>query len=134
MKGVEHELAEVGEDGGGAWRDAVLGGGGEEFAENEVDVGGGHKLAGEGGGEFGANTLGLQKLHFIVGVEEAERGMGVVTEHATAAAVRSLELAAIGVRRRSLRDRFVVVVVVVVPFVLVWGGCFLWHFHERSLV
>jgi hypothetical protein len=129
VEGVEHELADVGEDGGGACRDAVLGSGGEEFAENEVDVGGGHELAGEGGGEFGADTLGFQKLHFIVGVEETERGMGVVTEHATAAAVGSLELAAIGVRRRSLRDRFVVVV-----FVVVRGGCFLWHFHERSSV
>jgi hypothetical protein len=64
-----------------------------------------------------------------VGVEETERGMGVVTEHATAAAVGSLELAAIGVGRRSLRESFLVVDVVVVR-----GGCFLWHFHERSLV
>jgi hypothetical protein len=127
---VEHELAEVGKNGGGAWRDAVLGGGGEEFAENEVDVGGGHKLAGEGGGEFGADTLGFEELHFIVGVEETERGMGVVTEHTTAAAVGSLELAAIGVNRRSLRDRFLVVGAVV----FARGGCFFWHFHERSLV
>ena len=103
--------------------------GGEQFAEDEVDVGGGHELAGDGGGDLGTEALGFKKLHLVTGVEEEERGVAVVAEHATTAAVGSLELAAIGVRRRSLRERFLVVVVVVVR-----DECFLWHFHERSLV
>jgi hypothetical protein len=123
-EGVEHELADIGEDGGVAGWDAVLGRGGEEFAENEVDVRSGHELAGEGGGEFGAEALGFQELHLIAGVEETEGGMGVVTEHAAAASVGSLEMAAIGVGR-SFRERSLVVI---------GGGCFLWHFHWRSLV
>jgi len=122
---MEHELADIGEDGGVAGWDAVLGRGGEEFAENEVDVRSGHELAGEGGGEFGAEALGFQELHLIAGVEETEGRVGVATEHAAAATVGSLELAAVGIGKRSLCERFLVVV---------RGGYFLWHFHERSSI
>src|SRR5712664_1216546 len=124
-EGVEHELADIGEDGGVAGWDAVLGRGGEEFAENEVDVRSGHELAGEGGGEFGAEALGFEKLHLVAGVEGTKRGMSGVAEHAAAAAVGSLELAAVGIGKRSLCERFLVVV---------RGGYFLWHFHERSSI
>jgi hypothetical protein len=121
---VEHELTDVGENGSVAGRDAVLGGGGEEFAEDKVDVGGGHELAGERSGEFSAETVGFQELQLISGVEETECRV-VAAEHAATATVGGLELTAIGAGRRSLCERFLVVVRV---------GNFLWHFHGRSSV
>ena len=57
--GGEQGLAEVGEAGGFAKRDAVLGDGDEEFAEDVVDVGGGEEIAVEGRGNFAAEALGL---------------------------------------------------------------------------
>ncbi len=122
---VEHELADVGEDGGVAGWDAVLGQGGEEFAEDEVDVGGGHEITADGGGDLGTEALGFEELHFVAGVEEAKSGVAVVAEHAATASVGSLELAAVGIGKRSLCESFLVVVL---------GGCFLWHFHGRSSV
>jgi hypothetical protein len=91
--GVEHKLADVGEDGSVAGRDAALGQGNEEFAEDIVDIGGGHESTGDGGGDFGAEALGFEELHLVVGVEKAKRGVALVTEHAAFAAVGELKLA-----------------------------------------
>jgi hypothetical protein len=52
-----------------------------------VDVGGGEVVAGEAGGEFGADALGLDTLALFAGVERAEAGMIAMAKHATAAAV-----------------------------------------------
>ena len=114
---MEHELGDIGQDGSVAGRDTVLGSGGEEFAENEVDVGGGHETAAQGGRKFGAKTLGFEDLHLVAGVEEAEGGMSVVAEHAAAASVRSLEVTAVGLG--ILRD----------GLLIVCCGRFLGHFH-----
>jgi hypothetical protein len=53
--GLEEELAEIGESGGVATRDAFLGQGAEDLAEGVVDVYGVIEVTGEGvelGGEF----------------------------------------------------------------------------------
>ena len=92
----EQDLAEVGEGGGFAEGDAVLGYGGEEFAEDVVDVGGGEEVALERGGDLGAQALGLEELELFAGVEDAEGEMGRSAKHAAAAAVGELELAAWG--------------------------------------
>lgn len=70
--GVEEELANEGENGGVAGGNAILGDGGEEFAENEVDVGGGEEVAADGGGDFRAKLMRFQELLLGTGVEEAE--------------------------------------------------------------
>jgi hypothetical protein len=54
--GTKNHLAEVAEDGGFARRDAVLGDGEEDFAEDTVDVFGRIEIAG-GCGEFGSEGL-----------------------------------------------------------------------------
>jgi hypothetical protein len=95
-EGREHGLADVGESGGFAERDAVLRGGDEKFAEDMVDIGGGEEIAVERCGNFGAETLGLEELELLVGVESAEERMKRVARHAAAAAVGELELAAGG--------------------------------------
>jgi hypothetical protein len=74
--GGEESFAEVGEVGGFAKGDAVLGDGDEEFAEDVVDVGGGEEIAVEGCGDFFAEALGLDALEFLAGVEGAEGRMG----------------------------------------------------------
>src|SRR6266852_5114374 len=53
-EGKEQKFADEGQVGGVARRDAVLRDGLEEFAEDEVDVRGGHESAREAGSEFGA--------------------------------------------------------------------------------
>jgi hypothetical protein len=93
-EGREQDLAQVGEHGGFARWDAVLGGGGEEFAEDVVDVGGGEEIAVERGGNFAAEELGFAELEFLAGVEGAEDGMSRAAQHAATAAVGELELAA----------------------------------------
>ena len=97
-EGVEQEVADVSEDGGVAGRNAVLGEGGEELAEDKVDVGGGQEVAGERSGELGTESLGYEELLLLAGVEEAEGGMVLIAEHATLAAVGERELAEMGVR------------------------------------
>ena len=89
---MEQELADVGEEGGVASRKAVLCDGGEELAEDEVDIGGGEEVAGEGGRDFRANLMRFEELPLGAGVEGAEPRM-VVAEHAAAAAVGEVELA-----------------------------------------
>jgi hypothetical protein len=92
----EHDLAEVGEVGGFAGRDAVLGDGDKEFAEDVVDVGGGEEIPVEGGGNFFAQALGLEELKLLPGMEGTEGRMGRAAQHAAAAAVGKLKLAARG--------------------------------------
>ena len=65
---------------------------GEEFAEDEVEGDGVLEVAAEGE-EFGADFLGGLELEKFAMVEEAEIEMGVA-EHAAAAAVGELEIAA----------------------------------------
>jgi hypothetical protein len=93
---VEHDLAEIGE-GGGALGDAVLGQGGEDFAHDVVDVGGGEEVAGEGGGDFCAKAMRFQELQFGVGVEQPQGRVIFMAKHAAAAAVGEGELAEVGV-------------------------------------
>jgi len=68
----EQGLAEVGEVGGFAEGDTVLGDGDEEFAEDVVDVGGSEEIAVEGCRDFFAEALGLDALEFLAGMEGAE--------------------------------------------------------------
>ena len=95
-EGREHDLAEEGEGGGFARRDTVLGDGDKEFAEDVVDVGGGEEIAVEACGDFFAQALGLDALEFLPGMEGAVGRMGRAAEHAAAAVVGKLELAAWG--------------------------------------
>lgn len=97
-EGVEQEVTDVSEDGGVAGRNAVLGEGGEELAEDEVDVGGGQEVAGERSRKLGTESLGYEELLFLAGVEETEGGMVLLTQHATLAAVGERELTEMGVR------------------------------------
>src|SRR5213082_3557981 len=90
---LEQELGDEGEVGGDARRDAVLRDGFEQFAEDEVDVGGGHEAAGERGGELRAEAIGFEKLTLGAGVENAERGMIRLAQHAAEASVGERELA-----------------------------------------
>jgi len=95
-EGRKHDLAEESEGCGFAKGDAVLCGGDKEFAEDVVDVGGGEEIAVEGGGDFAAQALGLEELEFLAGMEGAEGRMGRAAQHAAAAAVGKLKLAAWG--------------------------------------
>ena len=95
-EGREHDLAEEGEGGGFAKGDTVLRDGDKEFAEDVVNVGGGEEIAMERGGNFAAQALGLEELQFLPGVEGTEGRMGRAAQHAAAAAVGKLELAAWG--------------------------------------
>jgi len=98
----EHDLAEVGESGGFAKGDTVLRDGDEEFAEDVVNVGGGEEITVERGGNFGAQALGLEELQFLPGVKGAEGRMDRAAQHAAAAAVGKLELAARGDTRAGI--------------------------------
>jgi len=97
VEGEEQELADEGEVAGVAGRDAVLGDGLKEFAEDEVDVRGGHETAGESGGELGAEAVRFDDFALGASVEDAERRMIVLAEHATDAAVGERELAERGI-------------------------------------
>jgi hypothetical protein len=91
--GVEPDLAEIGEGGGLFLGDAVLGEGGEDFAEDVDYVGAGDEVAGEGRRDFGAQLAGFQKLEFGLGVEGTQLGMFGMAKHEAAAAVGEWELA-----------------------------------------
>src|SRR5216683_5562581 len=69
-EGEEQELANEGEISGVAGRDAVLGYGFEEFAEDEVDVRGGHESAGKRSGELGAEAIGFDNLPLGASMED----------------------------------------------------------------
>jgi hypothetical protein len=60
-----------------------------------VDVGGGEEVAGESGGEFGADAFGLDALALFARMERAKAGMIRVAQHAAAAAVGEREMAKI---------------------------------------
>ena len=90
-KGVKEELADISEEGSVADRKAVLRDSSEELAENEVNIGGGEKIAGERGGDFRAELIRFEELLLGAGVEGAKQRM-IAAEHATAAAVSEGEL------------------------------------------
>jgi hypothetical protein len=92
-EGVEQEVAYVSEDGGVAGRDTVLHEGGEEFAEDEVDVRGGQEVAAERSSELGAEAMGFEDLLFLVSMEKAEGRVILLTQHAALAAIGEKELA-----------------------------------------
>jgi hypothetical protein len=94
-KAVEEELSDIGEGGGMARGNAVVGERDKEFAEDVVEVVGGAEFAGEGD-ELGAHAVGFEELLLPAGVEEAERGVPVPAEHAAGATVGGGELAARG--------------------------------------
>jgi len=94
-KREEHELAQVGQGVGGAGGHAVLRDGGENFAENIVDVGGSEKVAGEGGGEFAAKLSRFEELLLLLRVKDAQGSVGGGAREAAAAAIGGLEGAAI---------------------------------------
>jgi hypothetical protein len=93
FEAVEEQLADVGEEGGVARGDTVLGDQGEEFTQDVVEVVGGLELAGEGG-EFGGNAVGVAELLLSTGMVETEGGVGVRARHAAATAVGEAEKAA----------------------------------------
>jgi hypothetical protein len=90
--GVEEELADVGEQSSVADRNAVLRDGSEELAEDEVDIGGGQEVTGDGGRDFRANLMGFEELLLGASVKRTELGM-IAAEHAATAAVGEGELA-----------------------------------------
>ena len=102
-EGREHDLAEEGEGGGFARRDTVLGDGDKEFAEDVVDVSGGEEIAVEGGGNFVAQALRLEEFELLPGMESTEERMGRAAQHAAAAAVGEVKLAARGDSSTGIR-------------------------------
>lgn len=94
--GLQEELADIGEKGGVAVRDAIQGDGGVELAQYRVDVGGGEVFAGGRSGQELANALGFKELAVFAGVVDAVGVMVGGTGHAAVAAVREGELAAAG--------------------------------------
>src|SRR6266849_5763097 len=84
--GLEEELPEVAEGGGGLVGDALFGESGEDFAKNVVYVRDSVELAGKGG-KLGSELVGLEKLLFFAGVEDAESGMALFAEHTAGAAI-----------------------------------------------
>ena len=94
VEGLEEELCDVGESAGVAAVHASGGDMGEKFAEDEVDGDGILEVAAEGE-EFGADFGGGLELEKFAMVEEAELAGGVMKEHAAAAAVGELEVAAV---------------------------------------
>jgi hypothetical protein len=104
-EGREHDLAHIGEGHGFAKGDTVLGDGGEELSHHMVDIGGGEEIAMKRGGNFVAEALGLEELKFLPGMEGTEGGMGRAAQHAAAAAVGKMKLAACGDTSTGIRIR-----------------------------
>ena len=73
--GLEHELAEVGESGGGLWLDEALGGGGEERGEGGVKVRGSEGVSVEEFANLAAGFLSSKAIAEFPGVEIAESGV-----------------------------------------------------------
>ena len=86
-------MGDVGESAGGAAVHAAGGDVGEDFAENEVDADGMVEFGAEGQ-EFRADGFGGFELLESAVVEEAEFAGGLVSEHAAAATVGELVVAA----------------------------------------
>jgi hypothetical protein len=91
---AEKELGEVGERTGAAGGNAAGGDKLEELANDMIDIGGA-ELAGDGR-EFLSDFVQLEELLLFASVDEAERGMGVVAEHAALAAIGERELTEFG--------------------------------------
>ena len=106
-EGREHDLTEEGEGGGFAKGDTVLREGDKEFAEDVVDVSGGEEITMEGGGNFAAQALRLEELQFLPGMEGTEKRMGRAAQHAAAAAVGKMKLAARGDTSTGIRIRHI---------------------------
>jgi len=102
MAVVEEELGDVGEGGGLAAGDAVLGEEVKELSEDVGEVAGGGEFAGKGGefGGYGGGVEevlgGVEEVLLLAGVEGAEGGMGFVAQHGALAAVGGGEEAATG--------------------------------------
>ena len=95
--GLEEELAEVAKRLGGLVGDAFFGQSSEDFAEDVVYVGDGVEFAGKGG-ELCSELVGFEKLLFLAGVKDAERGMVLLAEHTAGAAVGKLTKTLVAVR------------------------------------
>lgn len=93
MAVVEEELGDIGEGGGLAAGDAVLGKEVEELSEDVGEIAGGGEFAGKGG-EFGGDGGGVEELALLAGVEGTEGGVGFVVKHGALAAVGGGEEAA----------------------------------------
>ena len=87
--GLEKELAEVGEGGGGLVGDSFFGERGEDFAEDVVYVRDSVEFAGKGS-ELGGELLGFDELLFFAGVEDAEGRVAFLAGHAAGAAIGEL--------------------------------------------
>jgi hypothetical protein len=101
---VEKKLGQIGQEPSVANGDAVGGDKLEELADDVLDVGGGLEVAGERG-ELIADVVQFEQLLLLAGVEEAERRMRSMTEHATLAAVGERELAESGFVGSGARAR-----------------------------
>jgi hypothetical protein len=92
---IEKKLGQIGQEPGVANGDAVGGDKLEKLADNVLDVGDGIEIARERG-ELIGEVVQFEELLLLAGVEEAERRMRSVTEHATLAAVGERKLAESG--------------------------------------
>ncbi len=107
-KGAEEEMSNIGEGGGVARRDAVIGDEGQELAEGVVQAAGGLVFTGERT-EFGANAVEINELLLLAGMEEAEGGMGFPAGHAAVATIGSgMETAICRLRRAHSKPRGIV--------------------------
>jgi len=73
--GLEHELPEIGESGGGLGLDEALGGGGEERGEGGVEVAGGEDVGVEEFADLAAGFLSRDAIAEFLGVEITETGV-----------------------------------------------------------
>jgi hypothetical protein len=83
---VEKQLGKIGQEPGVANGNAVGGDKLEKLADDVLDVGDGFEVAGERG-EFIADVVEFEELPLLASVEETERRMRGMTEHAALAAV-----------------------------------------------
>jgi hypothetical protein len=95
--GLEEELAEVAESGGGLLGDAFFGESGEDFAEDVVYVGDGVEFAGKGG-KLGGELFGFDELLLLAGVKDAESRMPILAGHAAGTAIGELAKTLVAVR------------------------------------
>jgi hypothetical protein len=106
---VAEKLGEVSESFGATSGDASGADEFEEFSDDVVDIGGGAELAGDGR-ELLSDIVEGEKLMLLASVENAEGGMGLVTQHAALATVGEGELTEVllagGDSRTGLLDGF----------------------------
>ena len=102
-KREEHELSNISEGVAGTGGNAVLAYGGEELAQDVVDIRGGEEVTRDGGSNFGAEPLGFEELLLFAGVKDAESRMAGGPRQTTTAAIGSFKSAAIGLEGFSSR-------------------------------